>query len=213
MMNYLSYIPNVLQKSLTVTPQAACSGLYNIDTWGIYDQPSMLQIGYKCANTQWKQRGYKLCLCVPEECSHWGHGCLFNWGHGESSAVNHESSAKTREPPKPVFLLINLTWLSAPGIYTHVDTDTCISIRTNCMLIDIISWNELISKWNFNIERTITIRQCSPTVGFSSVGRGSAQTVTGYQESQRLQVTHLKQGVGAYFLSDDYTEITKDRPI
>lgn len=42
-------------------------------------------------------------------------------GHGESSAVNHESSAKTQEPPRPLLLLINHTSLPEPGSYTHVN--------------------------------------------------------------------------------------------
>lgn len=42
-------------------------------------------------------------------------------GHGESSAVNHESSAKTQESPRPLLLLINHTSLPAPRSYTHVN--------------------------------------------------------------------------------------------
>lgn len=48
----------------------------------------------------------------------------FNWGHSESSAVNHESSVKTREPPRPVFLLINHTSLPTPEHHTHTGTLT-----------------------------------------------------------------------------------------
>lgn len=42
-------------------------------------------------------------LCVPRGCSRWDHGCLFIWGHSESSAVNHESSATTQEGGKASF--------------------------------------------------------------------------------------------------------------
>ncbi len=41
---------------LTVTPQEAWTALCDIDTRVIYDQPSVLQIGYNCTEPQWKQR-------------------------------------------------------------------------------------------------------------------------------------------------------------
>lgn len=35
------------------------------DTRDIYDPTSVLQIGHNCADTQWKQSGYKLCFMHP----------------------------------------------------------------------------------------------------------------------------------------------------
>lgn len=64
-MNFLHYIFNTVRKSLTALPQAACIRLCDIDTWDIYDQLSMLQMGYNCADTQWNKRGYKLCFMCP----------------------------------------------------------------------------------------------------------------------------------------------------
>ena len=52
------------RKSITLTPEAACTAL--CDTWGLYERPSMLQIGYNCADTQWRQRGHKSCFMCPE---------------------------------------------------------------------------------------------------------------------------------------------------
>lgn len=73
-----------------------------------------------------------LALCVPEECCHRGHDCLFNWGHGESSPLICGSSAETQGPPRPAFLLINQTHFLHLTVCTHVQecTQTLFGLRT-----------------------------------------------------------------------------------
>ena len=69
-------------------------------------------------------------LCIPEERSQWGHDCLFIWGHAESSVVNHESSAKTLEPPRPVVQLITTHHFLHLDV-THMYIFICVMVTGN----------------------------------------------------------------------------------